>query len=69
MIIDDLTLMNDAEKITFIKKDNVWKKPDYESLVDHGLPIKVAFFMKTVRAVCGNVTSYFNAGIRCKDKY
>ena len=23
----------------------------------------------TVRAVCGNVTSYFNSGISCKDKY
>ena len=23
----------------------------------------------TVRAVCGKVTSYYNAGISCKDKY
>lgn len=53
MIIDDLTLMNAAEKITFIKKDNVWKKPDYEALVADGLPIKVAFFIKTVRDSLG----------------
>jgi hypothetical protein len=53
MIIDDLTLMNAAEKITFIKKDNVWKKPDYEALVADGLPIKVAFFIKIVRDSLG----------------
>ena len=53
MIIDDLTLMNAAEKITFIKKDNVWKKPEYEALVADGLPIKVAFFIKTVRDSLG----------------
>ena len=53
MIIDDLTLMNAAEKITFIKKDNVWKKPDYQTMVDYGLPIKVAWFIKTVRDSLG----------------
>lgn len=53
MIIDDLTLMNAAEKITFINKDNVWKKPDYQTMVDYGLPIKVAYFFKTVRDSLG----------------
>ena len=69
MIIDDLTLMNAAEKINFIKKDNVWKKPDYEALVADGLPIKVTFFIKTVRAVYGATTSAYNSGISCYDKY
>ena len=76
MIIDDLTLMNAAEKITFIKKDNVWKKPDYEALVADGLPIKVAFFIKTVprqlrcKVYSGSYTSAYNTkGLKVKDKY
>lgn len=47
--IDDLLEMNDAEKIKFIKKDNVWKKPDYQALVDSGIPVRVVYFMKMMR--------------------
>ena len=49
MVLADLSEMNAAEKLKLIKKDNVWKKPDYEALVSEGLPIKVAFFIKNVR--------------------
>lgn len=30
LIVDDLEEMNDAEKAKYIKKDNVWQKPDYQ---------------------------------------
>jgi hypothetical protein len=47
--ISDLTYMNDAEKTKLIKKDNVWKKPDYQKLVDGGLSTRIVFFIKTIR--------------------
>lgn len=47
--IEDLLDMNDAEKIKFIKKDNVWKKPNYQELVDNGVPIRVVYFIKMIR--------------------
>ena len=50
--IEDLLSMNDAERLTLIKKDNVWKKPDYQKMVDEGLPREVAYFYKIVRDAC-----------------
>lgn len=47
--IDDLLEMNEAEKTAHIKKDNVWKKPDYQALVDDGVPVRVVYFMKKMR--------------------
>lgn len=47
--VDDLLNMNEAEKLKLIKKDNIWKKPDYQQMVADGLPIRVAFFIKTIR--------------------
>ena len=47
--IDDLTYMNEAEKTKFVKKDNVWKKPDYQELVNNGLSTRIAYFIKTIR--------------------
>ena len=47
--VDDLSYMNDAEKTRFVKKDNVWKKPDYQELVNSGLSTRVVYFIKTIR--------------------
>lgn len=47
--IVDLLNMNDAEKAKFIKKDNIWKKPDYEKMVEAGVPKAVAYAIKEVR--------------------
>ena len=49
LMIDDLLEMNDAEKGKLIKKDNVWKKPNYQEMVNNGLPIRVAYFIKMLR--------------------
>lgn len=49
LMLDDLLDMNEAEKLKFIKKDNVWKKPDYQELVDSGIPRRVVYFMKMMR--------------------
>ncbi len=53
MIISDLSEMNDAEKRKLITKDNVWQKVDYQALVDDGVPVKVAWFIKKVRDSLG----------------
>lgn len=47
--ISDLSEMNNAERLKLITKDNVWQKPDYADLVAAGLPVRVAWFIKTVR--------------------
>lgn len=47
--IVDLLNMNDAEKAKFIKKDNIWKKPDYEKMVEAGVPKAVVYAIKEVR--------------------
>ena len=47
--LSDLDDMNDAEKASLIKKDNVWPKPDYNSLVSNGMDIKLAYCIKTIR--------------------
>lgn len=47
--LDDIMEMNGQEKSKYIKKDNVWKKPDYQKMVDEGLPLRVAYFIKSVR--------------------
>lgn len=42
LIVDDILEMNGKEKQTYIKKNNIWKKPNYEQLVADGLPVQVA---------------------------
>ncbi len=49
LTIDDILDMNGKEKQTYIKKNNIWKKPDYEQLVADGMPIHVAFYIKKIR--------------------
>ena len=47
--LSDLDEMNPAERQKFVKKDSVWKRPDYQKMMDEGLPPRVAYFIKTVR--------------------
>lgn len=49
LYVDDLSRMNDREAEKFVKKDNVWKKPDYQAMVDGGTPIGVVYYIKKVR--------------------
>ncbi|MCR0531840.1 hypothetical protein MKC55_21055 [[Clostridium] innocuum] len=49
LIYDDILMMNDKEKITYIKKDNIWKKPDYEALVKSGTSVQIVYFIKSIR--------------------
>lgn len=49
LMVDDLSEMNLAEKYKYATKNNVFKKPDFQEMVDNGLPVRVAYFIKTVR--------------------
>ena len=49
LLPDDIYSMNEREADKHIKKDNVWKKPDYQNLIDTGIPVDVVYYIKTVR--------------------
>lgn len=49
LYVSDLDVMNDREAEKYVKKDNVWKKPDYDAMLKDGIPLGVAFFVKKVR--------------------
>ena len=49
LILSDLDGMNASEMEKYITKDNVWNKPDYDKLIADGLPVKVVWFIKSVR--------------------
>lgn len=46
---DDLDAMNEREAEKYVTKEYVWKKPDYQAMVDGGIPADVVFFIKKVR--------------------
>lgn len=49
LMLDDIIDMNDIERNQYIKKDNVWQKPDYQEMVNQGLSKRVVYFIKTIR--------------------
>lgn len=62
--ITDIIDMNEAEKIAYIKKDNIWPKPKYETLVKNGLPIRIAYFIKIIRdAIPSKPQIHWNANM------
>ncbi len=49
LMADDLDAMNGREAEKFVKKDNIWKKPDYKAMLDGGIPLGVVYFIKKAR--------------------
>lgn len=47
--INDTLDMNQLEKDKYITKNNVWKKPNYEELVDSGISKRIVYFQSIVR--------------------
>lgn len=56
---DDLSAMNSREAEKYVKKDNVWKKPDYQAMINGGIPSDVAYFIKTVRDSLSTAPQYY----------
>lgn len=50
--------MNEREADKYVKKDNVWKKPNYQVLVDSGVPVGVVYYIKKVRDSIGTGPVY-----------
>lgn len=46
---EDLSNMNSREADAYVKKDNIWKKPDYQAMIDSGIPFDVVYYIKKVR--------------------
>ena len=49
LYVNDLDAMNEREAEKFVKKDNVWKKPDYAAMLEEGIPLGVVYFIKKAR--------------------
>ncbi len=49
LMAGDLDAMNEREAEKFVKKDNIWKKPDYQAMLDDGIPLGVVYFVKKAR--------------------
>lgn len=49
LLSDDLLEMNEREADKYVRKDNIWKKIDYQSMIDGGIPFDVAYYVKTVK--------------------
>ena len=57
----DLDEMNECEADKYVKKDNVWKKPDYQAMLDDGIPLGVVFYIKKVRDAVPATPRYYRA--------
>lgn len=55
----DLDAMNDREAEKFVKKDNIWKKPDYQAMIDEGIPLGVVYFIKKTRDALNASPQYY----------
>lgn len=49
LYVDDLLEMNEREAEKYVKKDNVWKKPNYQALIQSGESADILYFKKVVR--------------------
>ena len=58
LYVDDLSGMNEREADKFVKKDNIWKKPDYQAMLDDGVPLGVVYFIKKARDSLGASPGY-----------
>lgn len=48
LMVSDLECMNDAEIKKHVKKVNVWKRPDYDAMIQDGAEIEAAYALKMV---------------------
>ena len=56
----DLDAMNDREAEKFVKKDKIGKKPDYQAMIDAGIPVGVVYFIKKTRDALHASPQYYH---------
>lgn len=73
--LDDLSEMNDAEKVVYVKKDTVWPKPDYEAMLREGRTRVAVYYIKHLRdSIAPSITRadkaqlYIEAVTKVKEK-
>ena len=49
LLLTDTEEMTDVERVDFIKKDNVWPRPDWVKIVQEGTPQVVAYWQNKMR--------------------
>ncbi len=49
LMVSDLEEMNDAEMQKHVKKDSIFKTPNYQEMKDNGMDIKVIYFIKLAK--------------------
>ena len=47
--LDDVAQMTNNEKVMYIVKDEIWRKPDYRAMRAEGMELVVIYFIKCVR--------------------
>lgn len=63
LLVDDLSQMNDRERSKAVKKDNVWKRPDYRKLVEGGESRGILYARNEIRkALNQNITYPYSTG-------
>ena len=68
LIADDLAEMNDRERENNVKKDNVWKRPDYRKLIEGGQDRKILFVRNEIRKALNQNISYpYNVSAQRKE--
>lgn len=59
LMTSDVEEMNDDEKKAYVKKDNVWKKPDYQGWKDSGISVETVYYIKLIRDSIAVRPGYF----------
>lgn len=49
LVLDDLATMNEAEKLTYIRKEEIWPSPDWQALAEAGHDPGVLLLVKRMR--------------------
>lgn len=47
--LTDLSVMNENEKVKLVKRDNIWKKPDFNKMFEDGVEPSVIWFVNKMR--------------------
>lgn len=49
LMYGDIASMNSMERDKYIRKDNIWKKPDYMDMIRRGTAVEVVYAIKKIR--------------------
>lgn len=47
--LEDVSSMNMAEKIKYVKRDRIWPKPNYEKMINDGVPRLICYWQDEMR--------------------